>query len=157
MSFWCLQSSQKTNKNNSAWGTRAVNFFFRFLGELKKPKRHFKINWPLHMRIWELVFAFLFSDPMFTWMLVGRSLQSKEAKGHSFITQKNALQPLTRWADLPGTVTTCDEIWLVQKCLFFKLSYVYYLTNEQCWLNNLISVYKFLFLNESSSINLLTP
>ena len=32
-----------------AWGNIAVesNFFFRFLGELKMPKRHFEINWPL--------------------------------------------------------------------------------------------------------------
>ena len=49
MSFWCLQFSQKMNKNNSAWGTVVVksNFFVRFFGELKITKRHFKINWPL--------------------------------------------------------------------------------------------------------------
>ena len=42
--------SQKTNKNNSTWDTIVVkrnNFFVRFLGELKIPKRHFEINWPL--------------------------------------------------------------------------------------------------------------
>ena len=49
MSFWCLQFSQKTNENNPTWGTIVVksNFFVCFLGELKIPKRHFEINWPL--------------------------------------------------------------------------------------------------------------
>ena len=49
MSFWCLQFSQKSNENNSTWGTLLVksNFFLRFLEELKIPKRHFEINWPL--------------------------------------------------------------------------------------------------------------
>ena len=49
MSFWCLQFSYKTNKNNSIWSTIVVksNFFIRFMGELKIPKRHFEINWPL--------------------------------------------------------------------------------------------------------------
>ena len=46
--FWCLQFSQKTNKNNSTWGTIVVkSFFYHFLGELKIPKIHFEINWPL--------------------------------------------------------------------------------------------------------------
>ena len=33
----------------SAWGTILVkhNFFVHFFGELKIPKRHFKIDWPL--------------------------------------------------------------------------------------------------------------
>ena len=50
MFFWCLQFPQKTNENNSTWGTIVVklNFFVRwFLGELKIPKRHFEINWLL--------------------------------------------------------------------------------------------------------------
>ena len=49
MSFWCLQFSQKMNENNSTWGTLVVksNFFVRFFGELKVPKGHFEINWPL--------------------------------------------------------------------------------------------------------------
>jgi hypothetical protein len=48
MSFWCLQFFQKTNENNSTWGTIVVrlNFFVWFLEELKTPKRHFEINWP---------------------------------------------------------------------------------------------------------------
>ena len=39
----------KTNENNSTWGTIVVklNFLVRFLGEMKLPKRHFEINWPL--------------------------------------------------------------------------------------------------------------
>ena len=47
--FWCLLFSQKTNENNSTWGTIVVKliFFCSFLGELKIPKRHFEINWPL--------------------------------------------------------------------------------------------------------------
>ena len=54
MSFWCLQSFQKTNENNSTWGTIVVgsNFFLHFLEELKIPKRHFEINWHLAMSIW---------------------------------------------------------------------------------------------------------
>ena len=49
MSFWWLQFSHKMNKNNSTWGTILVkwNCFVRFLGELKIPKRHFEMNWPL--------------------------------------------------------------------------------------------------------------
>ena len=49
MSFWCLKFSQKTNEINSTWGTIIVksNLFVRFLGELKIPKIHFEINWPL--------------------------------------------------------------------------------------------------------------
>ena len=49
MSFWCLQFYQKTNENNSTWGTIVVKLisFVRFLGELKITKRHFEINWPL--------------------------------------------------------------------------------------------------------------
>ena len=49
MSFLCHQFSKKTNENNLTWGTIVVksNFFVRFLGELKIPKRHFEINWPL--------------------------------------------------------------------------------------------------------------
>ena len=49
MSFLCPQFSQKTNENNLIWGTIVVklNFFVLYLGELKIPKRHFEINWPL--------------------------------------------------------------------------------------------------------------
>ena len=47
--FVRLQFFQKSNENNSTWGTLVVksNFFVRFLDELK---RHFEINWPL---VWE--------------------------------------------------------------------------------------------------------
>ena len=49
--FSCLQFSQKTNESNSTWGTIVVklNFFIRFLGELKIPKRYFEFNWPLKL------------------------------------------------------------------------------------------------------------
>ena len=40
MSFWCLQISQKTNRNPG-------KNFVGFLGDLKTPKGHFEINWPL--------------------------------------------------------------------------------------------------------------
>ena len=38
------------NENNSTWGTKVVKsiFLVHFLGELKIPKRHFEINWPLN-------------------------------------------------------------------------------------------------------------
>ena len=47
ISLWCLQFSQKTNKNNSTWGTIVLksNFFVHVLGELKIPKRHFENKW----------------------------------------------------------------------------------------------------------------
>jgi hypothetical protein len=49
MSFWYLQFSQKTNENFWLYyyGTSSRIVFVRFLGELKTPKRHFEINWPL--------------------------------------------------------------------------------------------------------------
>ena len=55
MSFWCLQFSQKMNENNLTWGTIVCSkvelFFVGFLGELKIPKRHFEINWPLPTKV----------------------------------------------------------------------------------------------------------
>ena len=49
MSFWYLQFSQKTNKKiwPYCYGTSSQIVFVCFLGELKKPKGHFEINWPL--------------------------------------------------------------------------------------------------------------
>ena len=50
MSFWYLQFSKKTNKKNLTlllWYLKS-NCFRLFFGELKAPKRHFEINWPLH-------------------------------------------------------------------------------------------------------------
>ena len=49
MSLWYLQLSQKTNENIWLYyyGTSGRIVFVRFLGELKSPKRHFEINWPL--------------------------------------------------------------------------------------------------------------
>ena len=49
MYFWFLQVSQKTNEKNSTlllWCLKS-NCFCLFLGELKTPKRHFKINWTI--------------------------------------------------------------------------------------------------------------
>ena len=49
MSFWYHQFFQKTNEK--IWPTYYSNssriVFVRFLEELKTPKRHFEINWPL--------------------------------------------------------------------------------------------------------------
>ena len=49
MSFWYLQFSQKTNKKIRLYyyGISSWIVFIRFLGELKSPKRHLEINWPL--------------------------------------------------------------------------------------------------------------
>ena len=47
MSFWYLQFSQKMNEKNQLYGTSSRIVFVRFLKELKTPKRHFEINWPL--------------------------------------------------------------------------------------------------------------
>ena len=43
------KKNKDVQSNNSTWGTIVVksNFFVRFLGELKIPKRHFEINRPL--------------------------------------------------------------------------------------------------------------
>ena len=63
MSFGCLQFFQKTKENN--WGTIVVwlNFFVRFLEELKiVPKRHFEINWPLEA-------AYFLTSLFFRWAL----------------------------------------------------------------------------------------
>ena len=50
MYFWYLQFSQKTSKKIRLYyyGTSSWIDFVRFLGELKTPKRHFEINWPLN-------------------------------------------------------------------------------------------------------------
>ena len=49
MPFWYLQFSQKKNEKiqNYYYGTLSPIVFVPFLGELKTPKRHFEINWPL--------------------------------------------------------------------------------------------------------------
>ena len=49
MSFGNLQFSQKTNKTIQLYynGTSSRIVFVPYLGELKTPRRHFKINWPL--------------------------------------------------------------------------------------------------------------
>ena len=55
MSFWYLQFSQKLNEKIRLYynGTSSWIVFVHFLGELKTPKRHFEINWPLgDYRIW---------------------------------------------------------------------------------------------------------
>ena len=54
MSFWYLRFSQKTNEKirlyyYGTYHSRIV--LVRFLGELKTPKRHFEINWPLSYTI----------------------------------------------------------------------------------------------------------
>ena len=53
MSFWYLQFSQKTNEKIQLhyYGTSSRIVFVRFLGELKIPKRHFEVNWPLVLKI----------------------------------------------------------------------------------------------------------
>ena len=42
--FWYLQFFQKTNENNSTWGTIVVksNFIVRFLGEIEDIKKNFR-------------------------------------------------------------------------------------------------------------------
>ena len=52
MSFWFLQYTKKTNENNWTWGTIVAKWFFFFV-ELKIPKRHFEINWPLGGGQWQ--------------------------------------------------------------------------------------------------------
>ena len=49
MSFCYLQFSQKTNEKiqHYYYGTLSQIVFVHFLEELKTPKRHFEINWPL--------------------------------------------------------------------------------------------------------------
>ena len=59
MSFWYLQFSQKTNKKIRLhyYGSIKLNCFHSFLGELKTPKRHFEINWPLADLLYSIVVA----------------------------------------------------------------------------------------------------
>ena len=82
MYFWCLQFSQITNENNSTWGTIVVksNFFVRFLGELKIPKRNFEINWLLVSQ-WIIL-----SDPVFNgkvvWSLIWFATRQNLVKSH---------------------------------------------------------------------------
>ena len=49
MSFWYLEVFQKWKKKIRLYyySTSSRIVFVRFLRELKTPKRHFKINWPL--------------------------------------------------------------------------------------------------------------
>ena len=51
MSYWYLQFSKKMNEKirHYYYGTSNWIVFVRFLGELKTPKRHFEINWPLEL------------------------------------------------------------------------------------------------------------
>ena len=55
MSFWCLQNLPNTDENMSTWVIIVVklNFFVRFLEELRISKSPFEINWPLdEVEIW---------------------------------------------------------------------------------------------------------
>ena len=45
--FGVINSSKKRTKTILRYHSSKVEFFVRFLGELKIPKRHFEINWPL--------------------------------------------------------------------------------------------------------------
>ena len=51
MSFWCLQFFQKTNGNNSTWGTIVFSnvefFLFVFWENWRYQKVIFESNWPL--------------------------------------------------------------------------------------------------------------
>ena len=71
MSFWYLQFSQKTNENNSTWGTMVVksNSFVRFLGEFKIPNRHFENNGPLDQAVWDQCFNGSCLD-LWTWVML---------------------------------------------------------------------------------------
>ena len=52
MSSWCLQFSQITLENSNVCPSLlGQKFFVRFLGELKKTKSPFEINWPLPLKI----------------------------------------------------------------------------------------------------------
>ena len=56
------------NKKNQLfyYGTSSRIIFVRFLGELKSPKRHFEINWPLVLHsIYYLIFLFLWNIEIF--------------------------------------------------------------------------------------------
>ena len=50
----------KNEQNYSIWGTIALksNFFVRFLGEFKIPKKHFEIIWPLVAILQKTIFQF---------------------------------------------------------------------------------------------------
>ena len=64
MSIWCLQFFQKMNEKlrPNYYATSCRFVFVRFLEELKIPKRHFEINWPLQIEFdkSQLCFKMLF-------------------------------------------------------------------------------------------------
>ena len=67
MSFWYLQLSQKTNEKIRLYyyGTSSRIVLVRFLGELKTPKRHFEMNWPLVLAAWSIYIlwiSFIFNN-----------------------------------------------------------------------------------------------
>ena len=62
MSIWYFQFFQKTNKKIWLYhyGTSSRIVFIRFSEELKIPKRHFEINWPLYVNYINLLCEFSF-------------------------------------------------------------------------------------------------
>ena len=50
MKFWCLQISQKGNQILGRFLQKSVKNLVGFLGDLKTPKIHSEINWPLKTR-----------------------------------------------------------------------------------------------------------
>ena len=84
MSFRCFEFIKKTNKNNSSWEYHSSksNFFVHYFGELKTPKRHFKINWPLAIPVHRTIHGRLYKW-ICTWI---RHMQLNNLKDISKLT-----------------------------------------------------------------------
>ena len=89
MKFWCFQISQKANQILDRFcpmmlGKKSVKQLVGFLGDLKTPKFHSEIKWPL-----ELVFQWLYqikdSKPI-------QSIWKKDVCWHSLGNPKTVLQ-----------------------------------------------------------------
>ena len=120
MSFWYLQFFQKMNKKNQPnyYGTSSRIIFFRFLEELKTPKRHFETNWPLTWLICFLKIGYVttaYLHPWIDWM-----------KCHSWIKIRYlSTYLLTYLVSMNFIRNFLQNAWL-----YFAGYFIYFLTSD---------------------------
>ena len=135
MSFWVSSILQKTNENNSTWGTIVVksNFFVLFWGELKIPKRHFEINRPL---VWTAL-----RNSFFHYFHIS---------GNRFFIN---CWGVNLWAEIFAKFTLTGCAIKVYLCLIYdKALFIFVLCIALDWL---VTYYRFWGVNQSSLILLL--
>ena len=150
MSFWCLQFSQKRMKNNSTWGTIVAKsiFFVHFWGELKIPKRHFKINWPLTETVYYLRLYGMYYDFTAEYLMIlsqcAKSVVRKErvfsvnilsrirkhpfispicAYGPHFLSWISGVVPFNTWLISSWEKKCCSKLSKCTKCHLFPLKW----------------------------------